>query len=426
MNRSKDSGGYDKGRLDGFNRGKQDGYNKGREDARGTMTSPLNPQNSQTPQTPQTSQAPQTPQTSQAPEDPQNTPLNEVSLKWREFHCADKISGHFGHPVTLNDGAMECLKDTVKSTIWRLEITANQQSYPMILKIFKAPVANQDLIELNMYRKASGILPDLMPLIYSIEEGISGGDIWVFMEFVQQLKGQVNFTPDHFDKIIPALAKLHAQTHNERFLQHWDVFADWLPRYHSESSTAERQKNIKETLQYLDKAMDRPDLKIRLDSSYYRLQIILHKGPDFFPELLQAGKSIIHNDLQSPNIGCNNVVDANWNIKFIDWEGARFAPCWFDMFNLLGVFFAYRKDWRSEEDAVIHRCAHLYAAEMVKYGINFQEDPVKLYKMAYLQRVLERSLYLQLQWATEGQKQAFLLEGYLEKIEVWGKELGLY
>ncbi|WP_256759892.1 phosphotransferase [Cohnella sp. WQ 127256] len=393
MHNTNDSAGFENGRLEGFQKGKQDGFIKGREDALHIKRNP---------------------------------PLNEISLKWREAQCADKLAGHFGHAVTLNDHNMECLKETVKSTIWKLEITANGVIYPVILKIFKAPVANQDLIELNMYRKASGILTDVMPTIYAIEEEADGQNIWVFMEFVPQLKGQVIFTPDHFDKIIPALAKLHAQTYNERFYDRWETFVDWLPLYQSESKILERQKANKETLEYLDKAMSRPDLKQILDPSYSRLKVILSKGPEYFQELVQAGKSIIHNDLQTPNIGCNNVGEADWNIKFIDWEGARFAPCWFDMFNLIGVFFAYRKDWRSSEDAVIHRCTHLYTEEMRKYGIEFKVDPVRLYKMAYLQRVLERSLYLQLQWATDGQKQAFLLEGYLEKIKVWGKELRLY
>ena len=222
------------------------------------------------------------------------------------------------------------------------------------------------------------------------------------------------------------MAKLHAQTYNDSFYKHWELFADWLPRYDSETTSLERQKTHKGTLEYLDKAMERPEIKQRLESSYDLLRGILKKGPIYFPELIQAGKSIIHNDLQTPNIGCGNVGEADWTIKFIDWEGARFAPCWFDMFNLMGVFFAYRKDWRSDEESVIYRCSHIYAAEMLKYGIRFDGDPVRLYKMAYLQRVLERSLYLQLHWATEGQKPAFLLDGYLEKIKVWGKELGLY
>jgi len=397
---SYNQGGYKKGRLKGFIRGKQDGFNKGREDARAAMIASSN----------------------SIPE----LVLNEVSLKWRELQCADKFTEVIGHPVVLNDQHMECLKETVKSAIWKLEISTPQGTDPLILKIFKAPIEDDSLVELNMYRKANVILSGLMPNIHLIQQDVNGKDVWVFMEFVPQLKGQIIFTPDQFDQIIPTLAKFHARTYNDLFYSQWDVFSDWLPLYHSELATLERQKTNEKLLEYLEKAMNRPELKIRLDTSYSKLQRILSKGPEYFPELIQAGKSIIHNDLQTPNIGCSNVGEANWNIKFIDWEGARFAPCWFDMFNLMGVFFAYRKDWRKDEDAVVLRCAHLYAAEMNKYGIEFQEDPVRLYKMAYLQRVLERSLPLQLEWAVEGNKQAFLLEGYLDKIDVWGKELGLH
>ncbi|MFC7678008.1 phosphotransferase [Paenibacillus sp. GCM10028914] len=393
MTKTNKSGGYEKGRSDGFEKGKKDGYVKGFEDAQALVDSP---------------------------------PLHDISVKWREFQCAEKISIHFGTTVVLNDRKMECLKETVKSAIWKLEVGADNQEHPIILKIFKAPVTDQKLTELNMYRKASPILPDLIPTIYLILEGINDDEVWVFMEFVPQVKGQLIFTPDHFDKIIPSLAKLHALTYNENFYNKWDVFEDWLPRYESESVSAERLKQHEKTMEYLEKAIDHPELKLKLNDSYNDLQIILNKGPVYFPELIEAGKSIIHNDLQTPNIGCHNVAEENWNIKFIDWEGARFSPCWFDMFNLIGVFFAYRKDWRADEDLVIERCARLYAAEMLKYGITFEVDPIRLYKMAYLQRVLERSLYNQLHWGMDGIKSAFLLEGYLEKIKIWGKELGLY
>ncbi|MEX1028430.1 MAG: phosphotransferase [Paenibacillaceae bacterium] len=400
MTKTYDQGGYHKGHKTGFAKGKQDGFMKGLEDARTAMKdTTIN--NSE-------------------------TPLNEISLMWRELHCADQLTEQFGQSVALNDHHMECLKETMKSSIWRLEIIIDQQSHPLLLKIFKAPIEAQSLIELNMYRKASKLLSGLMPNIHMVYQGVNGSDVWVFMEFVPQLKGQLIFTPDQFDNIIPALAKFHARMYNDRFYERWEVFADWLPLYHSETETLERRNTNQKTLTHLDVAMSRPELKARLGSDYSKLQRILQKGPEYFPELLQAGKSIIHGDLQTPNIGCNNVGEANWDIKFLDWEGARFAPCWFDMFNLIGVFFAYRKDWRKDEEAVVIRCAHLYAAEMAKYEVIFHEDPVRLYKMAYLQRVLERSLYLQLEWAIEGNKQAFLLEGYLEKINVWGKELGLY
>ncbi|MGG3506921.1 phosphotransferase [Paenibacillus lautus] len=393
MTKMGSSEGFEQGRTDGFRKGKEDGYNKGLEDAQALLVNP---------------------------------PLNDISLKWRELRCADQMASHFGSSVVLNDRNMECLKETFKSAIWKLEITANGQNYPMILKIFKAPVNEQKLIELNMYRKATSILPDLIPTIYLIVEGMNGEDVWVFMEFVPQVKGQVIFTPDYFDRIIPSLAKLHALTYNDNFYNHWETFEEWLPLYDSETTTQERRKNHQKTMEYLDKAMERPELKQRLESSYDNVRTMLQKGPIYFPELLQAGKSIIHNDLQTPNIGCHNVAEETWNIKFIDWEGARFSPCWFDMFNLMGVFFAYRKDWRGDENAVIERCAPLYAAEMLKYGIRFDTDPVTLYKMAYLQRVLERSLLQQLIWGVEDLKSVYLLDHYLDRINVWGKELGLY
>ncbi|UNK19747.1 aminoglycoside phosphotransferase family protein [Paenibacillus sp. N3/727] len=389
-----DSGGYEQGKSDGFNKGKQDGYIKGLEDAKALLDNP---------------------------------PLNDISLKWRELHCAEQFTTHFGSSVVLNDRKMECLKETFKSAIWKLEVSAaNKQAYPIILKIFKPPIIDEKLTELNMYRKVSSILPDLMPTIYLILEGMNGDDVWVFMEYVPQVKGQVIFTPDHFDRIIPSLAKLHALTYNDNFYNKWNVYEDWLPRYESDALSAERMKHQEKTLEYLDKAMDHPEFKERLSSSYNDLKRILKKGPIYFPELIQAGKSVTHNDLQTPNMGCHNVAEQNWNIKFIDWEGARFTPCWFDMFNLIGVFFAYRKDWRADEELVIERCASLYAAEMLKYGIAFDVNPIHLYKMAYLQRVLERSLYNQLQWGIDGVKPAYLLDVYLEKIKVWGKELGLY
>lgn len=186
---------------------------------------------------------------------------------------------------------MECLKETFKSAIWKLEITANGQKYPMILKIFKAPVNEQKLIELNMYRKATHILSDLIPNIYLIVEGMNGDDVWVFMEFVPQVKGQVIFTPDYFDRIIPSLAKLHALTYNDNFYSHWETFEEWLPLYDSPTSTQERQKTHQRTIEYLDKAMERPELKARLESSYVNVRTMLQKGPIIFPSFCRQVKA---------------------------------------------------------------------------------------------------------------------------------------
>jgi len=57
--------------------------------------------------------------------------------------------------------------------------------------------------------------------------------------------------------------------------------------------------------------------------------------------------------------------------------------------------------------------------------VSFSLDPMKLYRMAYLQRILQRGLYLQLSWAVTGRKEAKLLQVYLEKTKALSKELGL-
>ena len=79
--------------------------------------------------------------------------------------------------------------------------------------------------------------------------------------------------------------------------------------------------------------------------------------------------------------------------------------------------------WKDEEEEITGRCVHLYAKEMSNNGVVFTIDPMRLYRMAYLKRMLERSLYLQLSWAVTGKKEAKLLQVYVRKIEALCHEL---
>lgn len=323
---------------------------------------------------------------------------------------------------------MECLKDSYKSSIWNLEINADKKSLPVILKISKylKDERPESTVEKKIYRKASKVLQPFMPEVYLTKKNVCGSDLWVFMEHIDPLKGRVIYNPDHFDKIIPTLAKLHASTMNERFLRQEKLFADWLPRYDTKEAHEERVHLKKFTLYYLDEAMKNKDLNTMITPYYSLLLTILKRDGEYFPEVRKEGCSIIHGDLHTANIVCRDVTKKVWDIKFIDWEGAKYAPCWFDLVNLIGVFLAYRKEWKDQEDAITHRCVHLYANEMRKNGVTFKSDPLKLYEMAYLKKVLEKGLYLQLNWAVTGKKEAKLLESYLEKIKVIGEKLELY
>lgn len=396
MTTTHDPEGYRQGKTDGYQKGKEEGYRQGlqasREARRAAAAAP---------------------------------PLGEISLRWRALGCAEQIGGCLGERIVLCDHEMSCLKETSHREIWKLLIKRGGRTEPLILQVFKAPITGSDLVELNMYRYAAQLLEGLMPTIYMIDEQPDSGNVWVFMEYVAPLKGKLIFTPDHFVRIVPTLARLHARAHKERVCERWPLLPEWLPNDQSERSAAERQRVNGEMLVNLEQAMTQPVLAERLKGSYDMLVKVLQQGPDYFPELLQAGQSMTHNDLQPTAIGCMDISEADWRIKLLSWKNVRLAPCWFDLFNLVGIFFAYRKDWRKDEEAVIERCSLLYARQMEEHGIVFTEEPLRLYKMAYVKRVLERNLHLQLQWSVDGTKPAYLLETYIERVEQWGNELGL-
>lgn len=351
-----------------------------------------------------------------------------IRRTWRKMGFAESFKPYFGNGVTLNHRKMECLKDSYKSSIWKLEIEHEQKRFPIILKISKPLKRDrpESTVEKNIYRKAKKVLQPFMPLVYKTKRNMNGRDLWVFMEYIEPLKGRVQYNPDHFDKIIPTLAKLHSSTMNERFKQHERLFDDWLPQFNSIVMREERKSINKLTLFYLDEAMKNNNLKEMINPYYSLVKGLLQRGPDYFPEVVHEGCCIIHGDLHTANIATNNVKDKSWNIKFIDWEGAKYAPCWFDLVNLIGVFLAYRREWGDQEEAITRRCIQLYSNEMKKHGVIFKTDPLKLYQMAFLKRILEKGLYLQLNWAVTGKKEAKLLPVYLEKIKVLGKKLELY
>ena len=333
----------------------------------------------------------------------------------------------FGKNVTLNHRKSKCLKDSYKSSIWKLEIRIEQQSLPIILKISK-PLREkrpESIIEKNIYRRAKKVMQPFMPQIYMTKKNVNGRDLWVFMEYIEAIKGRVQYNPEHFSQIIPTLARLHASTMGERMKRHERLFANWMPRYDSKEMIEERKRINKETLDYLDKAMKVSSLKTMLSPHYDRLRRLLKKGPEYFPEVMHSGMSIVHGDLHTANMACHRVNEKEWKLKLIDWEGAKIAPCWYDLVNLIGIFLAYRREWKEEEEQITRRSVQLYAEEMRKNGVLFDMDPVKLYQMAYLQRILQRSLYLQLNWAVTGKKEAKLLPVLLEKARDLSKKLGL-
>ncbi|MEH7308221.1 phosphotransferase [Neobacillus drentensis] len=353
--------------------------------------------------------------------------LEEIIRCWKQFDWEKKLNNVLGKKVKLVEERIECLKNSrEKTSIWKLVLSDGQDIIPIVLKIYKLPLKENHRLEINMYQKAYKIYHEFMPKLYWLEPKVNGNETWMFTECLRPLRGQIKLTPEHLERIIPMVAKFHAITFEQRFLQHANLFDSSLPYFDSEEKMKERTKGVKKAQESLELAMKDPNLRELVEPRYKMIKRILKKGPVFFPEITEGGQCLIHGDLHVHNICCENanVENENWKVSLIDWESAKHYPCWYDLVVLVELLIDFRSDWQKREEEIRRKCVQVYCQEMQKYGITFNEDPLNLLKKAYLQRTLEKKLSSHLQKVLDGGKSS-LLKRYLEKIEVWGKELGL-
>jgi thiamine kinase-like enzyme len=354
--------------------------------------------------------------------------IEEILSRWKQFDWEKKLKNVLGKKVKLVEERIECLKNSrEKTSIWKLVLTDGTEFIPIVLKIYKLPLKENHRLEINMYQKAYNIYHEIMPQLYWLEPNVNGNETWMFTECLKPLRGQIKLAPNHLERIIPTVAKFHAKTFDNQFLQHADLFDASLPHFDSEEKVKERTKGIKKAKENLKLAMKHPNLRELVGPKYKIIKKILKKGPVFFPEITESGQCLIHGDLHVHNICCENANDdeEKWKVSLIDWESAKHYPCWYDLVVLVELLIDFRGDWQQREEEIRSQCVQVYCQEMLKYGITFTEDPLNLLKKAYLQRTLEKKLSSHLQKVLDGGKST-LLKRYLEKIEVWGKELGLY
>nr|WP_081085316.1 phosphotransferase [Priestia megaterium] len=347
--------------------------------------------------------------------------LKAIYYQLKELKIADKLSYSLGEKVTIIPSETKCLKSTKRSGIYKLLLQKRNGYYPLIFKIYNS-TAYKNEVEINIYKKAYPILKDFLPRIYLMER--VKNETWVFMEFVNQIRGQLTFSPSHFQYIIPSIAKLHSQTFESKFKKDKNIWKDWIPVY--TSTKKNRVKSMNQTIELLHAAMKDNRVSPIIKPYYPSLIKLYNKGPNFFPELIENGSSITHGDLHMQNICSKNVTQPPpWHIQLIDWESAKYAPVWFDMVVLVELLLGFRKDWQPNAEKIRTQCVQIYVNEMKKYGITFKTNPMTLYKMAYLQRTLERGLHTQLRRIADN-REGELLSYHLEKISTWGKELGIY
>ncbi|MEI5909330.1 hypothetical protein WAK64_19975 [Bacillus spongiae] len=349
----------------------------------------------------------------------------ELYSLFKKHKIEEKLSTSLEESVRIVPSSIECLKSTQRSSIYKLQVKSSKSNYPIIFKIYSSTNYKNE-IEINLYTKAYPFLESFLPKIHVVESFINGGETWIFMECLQQIRGQLTFTPKHFDYIIPSISQLHAHTYEDNFHQEESTFQPWLPIYDSKKMRTRRRKSISKTMVFLQDAAKDKHLKRIIAPRYKALMKTYDRGPDFFPELMESGSSITHGDLHMQNICSKDVSkERAWDIQLIDWEGAKFASGWFDMIVLVEILLGFRKDWQPHAEEIRTHCINVYANEMQKRGIQFDEKPLDLYKMAYLQRTLEKGLQTQLRRLFDNRGGELLLY-HLTKIETWGKDLGIY
>ncbi|MED4591028.1 hypothetical protein P9304_20600, partial [Priestia flexa] len=138
----------------------------------------------------------------------------ELYSTFQLLKIEEKLSASIGEKITIDSTDLKCLKSTTRSSIYKLVVSTKHDSFPLIFKTYSKNNYKND-IEINMYTKGYSKLKSFFPTIYLVEEYKE--ETWIFMEFVQQVRGQLVFTPKHFQSIIPSVAKLHANTFDSHF-----------------------------------------------------------------------------------------------------------------------------------------------------------------------------------------------------------------
>jgi thiamine kinase-like enzyme len=348
---------------------------------------------------------------------------------WASKQLADKIGERLGTHIQLKEDSLKRIKKQGRSIVWQLDVVDDHYTYPMFLKIYVDSYRSNQ-VEINLYTKAYPFLQDFLPMIYHVEPQASdrhgNTETWVFMEKLKPLHTQIKMDPIYyFDHVVPALAELHSHTFEEAFYKEKHLFTPWLPIYISSEVQSQRKTQMEESRRNLDKLLKDSQYKDIIKPYHSLMKNVLKKGPDLFPELVFNGLALTHGDLHEKNICCHDITYEEWEVQYIDWEGAEFAPVWYDVALMVEVLVDYRDDWHEKEEELRTRYVQLYAKEMEEWGITFGTDPMRLYKMGYLQWMLEKGLYNELNDALSG-RDALLLKRYFEKTKVWGKELGLY
>ncbi|MGV3487696.1 MAG: oxidoreductase family protein [Tuberibacillus sp.] len=333
---------------------------------------------------------------------------------WKDWELPKRIPVKMSRHLQEND--ISVIKDASQRSIWRIQVPTDKGPFPVILKFcsgaerkLREPILYEGLKDTPVYQ--------FFPEMYIVREGREGHGTLMFMECLKVASKMPNITPEHLSKIAPVLAQLHAFTFENRPIS--KKIQLMIPQYLNKT----RNRKLKDIQVNLERAREYPKLHKIIMDTYPEIYELAKLNFDF-PQIIESGCCLTHGDLTLNNIGYEGDIDGESKIKFIDYGGAVYAPCWLDVVKLIESPLDHHSSW--DADALRRQVLMHYVREMENQGISFQNDPEDLYKYAFLMRVFEYEFRRNLSFALKHDgRMRFVFPRILKKIGDFSKELKL-
>ncbi|RST76314.1 hypothetical protein D4T97_005955 [Siminovitchia acidinfaciens] len=334
---------------------------------------------------------------------------SKIIENWGKWSLANKIPIKPTRPLKEED--IGSIKEGSTRSVWMIDVPTSSGTFPVILKLYNGSKTFLKYYEWNVYKNLKDTrVSEFMPYFYDIQIDAENLEVWIFTEYLNVFGEKPKFKPADLYNITSSLARLHAKT-----FEHQPV-AELIRRTVPEFQTERRNERLENIKGYLQQAKEDDFLKKVIEQYCPEIYELVERDLDF-PEVIQSGKCLTHGDLHLGNICYDGQT-----IKFIDFGVATFSPCWLDVVKLVETILDNR--FEEKEREIRDKCIRIYLDQMQQRGISFSEDPNRLYRMAYLMRVLEKELRRNLQATLRG-KRPFVSQLVLKKISLFSNELHL-
>jgi thiamine kinase-like enzyme len=339
-----------------------------------------------------------------------NITETQILQIWKEWGIEYTIPVKLKEPLQKHH--LSVIKNTNTRFIMKIDAPSVNGTYPLIVKVNKGSPFSTRQKEWLLYKnlkdtKIKKFFPDIYEARLCNED-----EVWTFMECLNVFENERNLTVDQLFRIVTRLAELHAAT-----FEHQPV-AEKISGVISGFQSEERTQKLGLMNDHIKQAMEDGFLNRMIGKYCPKLYDLAELDLDF-PEVIASGRCLNHGDLHIGNI----CYDSDNSVKFIDFSGATFSPCWLDIVKLIEFMMDHHPEW-GNQNQIRKKAIRVYIQTMKKKGVTFNHNCNRLYRMAYLMIVFENELRRHLKAVLNGETR-YIFPKILKKISRFSKELQL-